>query len=672
MMRGGGGGGVWPGGSYSSGTTGAGSMAGMGGLFGRAGSATIGSGTGGTWQDLRRAMGYLRNQRGWVIGAYVAWLVASLLELMIPLQVRWAIDGGIVGGNPQVLTLAILGTVALFIGKSGIGWIHTWGFHAYEAEAARDLRSAVYRGLQRLSFGYLDRSDTGQLIARATADVEAVQQFMGHGTNGLVSSVGTYVVTLIVAFTVSWQLTLLSLVTVPLLIWAGSNYSKVSRPLFARVQQQYGTLTGLLQENISGVRVVKAFTQEDREIAKYTGAAEELQTRSLTLARALASRNPLMTCLSGLGAIFVIVAGGHLVAGGALTIGTLIAFQYYLNKLYGPTRRMGYLVSQFSRAMASSHRIFEVLDAIPEVRDRPGAVEVPAIRGEVTFENVSFEFRPGTPVLKDITLTARPGQVIALVGGTGSGKSALTGLIPRFYDVSAGRVLVDGHDVRDVTLASLRRHVAIVPQDSFLFSRSVKDNIQFGKPDSPMSLVEFSAERAQAHRFIQHLPEQYETTVGDRGVILSGGQRQRTALARAILVEPTILILDDATSSVDMETEHLIEQALDQIMRGRTTFVIAHRLSTVKRADEVLVLEKGEIVERGTHAELIARQGPYRRIYDVQMRDQEEFIAARNAVATRNGELVAAGPGPNGANGAPATPTYTQGAQSAARPEVQG
>ena len=242
---------------------------------------------------------------------------------------------------------------------------------------------------------------------------------------------------------------------------------------------------------------------------------------------------------------------------------------------------------------------------------------------------MGFEFRPGVPVLKGISLTARPGQVIALVGGTGSGKSALTGLIPRFYDVTSGRVLVDGRDVRDVTMATLRRHVAIVPQDSFLFSRSVQDNIQFGKPDAGVSLVEFAAERAQAHRFIERLPEGYQTTVGERGITLSGGQRQRTALARAILVEPTILILDDATSSVDMETERLIEAALDEIMRGRTTFVIAHRLSTVKRADEVLVLEGGEIVERGTHQELIARRGHYRRIYDVQMRDQEEFIAAQ-------------------------------------------
>ncbi|MGH2350558.1 MAG: ABC transporter ATP-binding protein, partial [Chloroflexota bacterium] len=365
----------------------------------------------------------------------------------------------------------------------------------------------------------------------------------------------------------------------------------------------------------------------------------ELQARSLNLARTLAARNPLLMCMAGLGTIFVIVAGGHLVAGGVLTIGTLIAFQYYLNKLYGPTRRIGFLVSQFSRATASAHRIFEVLDTVPEVRDRPGATPLPEVRGEVAFEKVAFEFRPGVPVLKDINLTAKPGQVIALVGGTGSGKSALSGLIPRFYDATAGRVLVDGHDVRDVTLASLRQHVAIVPQDSFLFSRSVKENIQFGKPESQVSLVQFAAERAQAHRFIQRLPEGYDTAVGDRGITLSGGQRQRTALARAILVEPTILILDDATSSVDMETEHLIEQALEEIMRGRTTFVIAHRLSTVKRADEVLVLDKGEIVERGTHDELIARPGPYRRIYDVQMRDQEEFIAARAGLAAGSSEM---------------------------------
>jgi ABC-type multidrug transport system fused ATPase/permease subunit len=621
MMRGGGGG-TWPGGSFSSGTTGP-------GVFGRAGSSTLGSAGGGTAKDLWRAMQFLRPQGKWVARSYAAWIVANLLDLAIPLQIRRAIDGGIDGGDPRVLVLSVLAAMVLYVAKAGTNWIYTWGFHAYEADAARDLRNSVYRGLQRLSFGYLDRSDTGQLIARATADTEAVQNFLGHGQTGLVSSIGTYVITLAFAFTVSWQLTLLALFTVPPLLWAGFSYGKRSGPLFAKVQQQYGTLTGQLQENLSGVRVVKAFTQEENEIAKYNQGAEELRERSLVLSRTLAARNPLLIVLSGLGAILVIVVGGHLVAAGTITIGTLVAFQYYLNRLYGPTRRIGFLVSQFSRATASAHRIWEMLDTVPEVRDRPGAGPLPDVKGEVVFENVGFEFRPGVPVLKGINLVARPGQVIALVGGTGSGKSALTGLIPRFYDPSAGRVLVDGHDVRDVTMASLRQQVAIVPQDSFLFSRSLRENIQFGKPDAGVSLVEFAAERAQAHRFIQNLPERYDTTVGDRGVTLSGGQRQRTALARAILVEPKILILDDATSSVDMETERQIETALQEIMRGRTTFVVAHRLSTVKRADEVLVLDRGEIVERGTHEELIARRGAYRRIYDVQMRDQEEFIAAR-------------------------------------------
>lgn len=612
MMRGGGGG-TWPGGSFSSGTTGP-------GVFGRAGSSTLGNAGGGTAKDLWRAMQFLRPQGKWVARSYAAWIVANLLDLAIPLQIRRAIDGGIDGGDPRVLVLSVLAAMALYVAKAGTNWIYTWGFHAYEADAARDLRNSVYRGLQRLSFGYLDRSDTGQLIARATADTEAVQNFLGHGQTGLVSSIGTYVITLAFAFTVSWQLTLLALFTVPPLLWAGFSYGKRSGPLFARVQQQYGTLTGQLQENLSGVRVVKAFTQEENEIAKYNQGAEELRERSLVLSRTLAARNPLLIVLSGLGAILVIVVGGHLVAAGTITIGTLVAFQYYLNRLYGPTRRIGFLVSQFSRATASAHRIWEMLDTVPEVRDRPGAGPLPDVKGEVVFENVGFEFRPGVPVLKGINLVARPGQVIALVGGTGSGKSALTGLIPRFYDPSAGRVLVDGHDVRDVTMASLRQHVAIVPQDSFLFSRSLRENIQFGKPDAGVSLVEFAAERAQAHRFIQNLPERYDTTVGDRGVTLSGGQRQRTALARAILVEPKILILDDATSSVDMETERQIETALQEIMRGRTTFVVAHRLSTVKRADEVLVLERGEIVERGTHEELMARGGVYEELFSLQAR----------------------------------------------------
>ncbi len=619
MMRAGGA--TTPGGNYSTGTT----VAGVG-------SGGAGTGTG-NLRDVWRALGFLRAHRRAVVIAYVAWVIANLLDLMIPMQVRDAIDLGIRANDPGRLVTAVATALGLFLAKSAINWVYIWGFHAFEADAARDLRNAVYRGLQRLSFGYLDRADTGQLIARATSDVEAVQNFLGHGMTGFVGAAGTYVVTLAVASTVSWELTALSALTVPPLLWAGVALSRRTRPQFARVQQQYGTLVGRLQENIAGVRVVKAFAQEDAESRKYASGAATLLDGSLELARTQALWNPLLVALGGLGAIIVIVAGGYLVSWGMVTVGTVVAFQYYLNKLYGPARRIGFLLGQLARTQASARRIFELLDVTPDVQSRPGATRLDVVRGEVVFDRVSFEFQPGVPVLADVSLVAKPGQVIALVGGTGSGKSALTGLIPRFYDATAGRVLVDGHDVRDVDLGSLRRHVAIVPQEAILFSRSVRENIAFGSPDTQVSLVEFAAERAQAHRFITRLPMGYQTMVGERGITLSGGQRQRASLARAILVEPSILILDDATSSVDMETEHLIERALSEVMKGRTTFVIAHRLSSVKRADEVLVIDGGRIVERGNHASLIARDGPYRRIYDVQMRDQEELVARGAPVA---------------------------------------
>ena len=619
MMRAGGV--TTPGGNYSTGTT----VAGAGG-----GAA---SGAGGSMRDVWRALGFLKAHRRSVFTAYAAWIVANLLDLTIPLQVRDAIDLGIRGNDPDSLAIAVLSALGLYVGKSSINWIYTWSFHAFEADAARDLRNSVYRGLQRLSFAYLDRADTGQLIARATSDVEAVQNFLGHGMTGFIGAAGTYIVTLAYASTVSWELTLLSAVTVPPMLWAGISLSKRTRPQHAQVQQEYGSLTGRLQENISGVRVVKAFAQEESESRKFATGAERLQSRSLELARTQALWNPLLIALGGLGAIVVIVAGGYLVTWGIVTVGTVVAFQYYLNKLYGPARRIGFLLGQLARTQASARRIFELLDIAPEVVTRPGAKRLDVVRGEVVFERVGFEFSPGVPVLSDISLVAKPGQVIALVGGTGSGKSALTGLIPRFYDATAGRVLVDGTDVRDLDLGSLRRHVAIVPQEAILFSRSVRENIAFGKPESQVSLVEFAAERAQAHRYITRLPEGYDTMVGERGVTLSGGQRQRASLARAILVEPSILILDDETSSIDMETEHLIERALTEVMKGRTTFVIAHRLSSVKRADEVLVIEGGRIAERGTHADLISRDGHYRRIYDVQMRDQDELIARGGQVA---------------------------------------
>ena len=609
---------------------------GMGSGFGRSGSGTavprsltLGSGGAGSWRDVRRILGYLRPYWRLIAISYACWLISIAMDMAIPLQIQRAIDDGIGEGNSDVLTAALLIATGLFIVKALIGYGYYSLFHVYEARAARDIRKAIYEALQRMSFAYLDRADTGQLIARATSDVEAVQRFMGHGTTGFVVAAGTYLITLAVMLAWSWQLTILALVTLPLMIWTGLSFGRTAGPLYGQVQQQYGTVTGIMAENASGVRVVKSFAQEPREIAKFQRTTQELFQRAIRLARALAQRQPLLMAIAGLGAILVIWWGGRLVLDGTVTIGVLIAFQFYLNRLIGPSRRFGWIINIVAGASASARRIFEVLDTIPEVHDREGARDLGEIEGEVRLEHVSFEFEPGVPVLQDINLVARPGEVVALVGETGAGKSALTGLIPRFYDATAGRVLIDGQDVREVTVKSLRQHMTIAPQDPFLFSESVRSNIAFGRPDSELTAVEDAASHAEAHQFASGLSDGYETKVGDRGALLSGGQRQRVSLARAILVEPRILILDDATSSVDMETEHRIEHALGQVMARKTTFVIAHRLSTVKRADQVLVMERGRIVQRGRHDDLIHQEGPYERIYEVQMRDQEEYLAAR-------------------------------------------
>ena len=577
----------------------------------------------GTVKSLLRLVGYLRPHWKLAVGCYAAWLAAIGLDSLIPLAIRQAVDQGIAGRDVPVLATSVLTILGLFLVKAVFNYAYFSLYHYYEAAAGRDIRNAMYAALQRLSFGYFDRVETGQLISRSTSDVEAAQTFLGHGLSALLHAVGTYAVVLAIAFALSWQLTLLSLVTVPILLAVATYFGAEVRPLFARVQQQHGVMTGVLQENLAGIRVVKAFCREDHEIAKFEDSAMGLLRRQIEMVKVVALRLPTMTVISGFGTILVIWYGGWLAIQGVISVGTLIAFNYYLARLMAPARRVGWIINQVARAFASADRIFEVMDTAPEVQERPDAIELRDVRGEVRFEDVWFEFEPGRPVLRGINLEVRPGEVIGIVGTTGSGKSALTALIPRFYDVSRGRVTVDGVDVRDARLESLRRSIAIVQQDPFLFSRSLRENIAFGQPEASFDRVQDAARHAQAHRFAERLAEGYETLVGDRGLSLSGGQRQRTTLARAILVEPSILILDDAVSSVDVETERRIEDSLRQLRRGRTTLVVAHRVSAVRHADRIVVLEDGKIVESGSHDELLALGGRYARMYRMQVRERD-------------------------------------------------
>jgi ATP-binding cassette, subfamily B, multidrug efflux pump len=584
----------------------------------RRGGLGLGTTTPNARSALRRALRYLIPYRGWIAVYLAFWLVSIGFDNTVPLAVKAAIDHGIDGHDLHALRAAVAAVLGLSVGKILFGFVYVYLFHFYEAAMARDLRDDLFRQLQSLGYRTLDRVDTGQLIARSTSDVDALQQFMGHGINGIVTSLGTYVVVVVMAWHLSWQLTLLSMLTIPALLWSSVSYGRAVRPLFGTVQQAYGHLTGSLEEFLSGVRVVKAFAREREERRQFGKTAEELLDRQNQLSRVQAVRVPMMVCIASLGSVIVVWYGGHLAINGALTVGTIIAFNYYLARLVGPTRRLGFVVGQVSRALASAQRIFEILDTPPDIQDRPGARTLEHAKGEVRFEDVAFGYEPDKPVLEGIFLHARPGQVIGIVGETGSGKSSLVNLIPRFYDVTRGRVMVDGHDVRDLTVESLREAIALAPQDVFLFNESLRDNIAYARPDAEMEAVHKAAEHAQAHRFVDSLPEGYGSRVGDRGSRLSGGQRQRASLARALLPEPVILILDDTTSAVDTETERQIEASLRRVMAGRTTFIVSHRVSAVCSADEILVLDRGRIAERGTHDQLVAHGGIYARMVAVQ------------------------------------------------------
>ena len=578
----------------------------------------------------------------------IAILSTAGFAIATPWLLRWAIDTAIsteiVEGDTAI---SITGWLVAVAGLALVGAAVLRGtsmfVQRYLAEwvgqtVAYDLRNAIYQRLQTLSFRFHDGAETGQIMVRATQDVEVVRMFINFGGVQLSFTIVLGVGTLVIMLLINWPLALMVWGLMVIIAARSAFVARRLRPIWNDVQESQAQLGTVLQEALSGIRVVKAFGRAEFEGQKFGRAAGWLQQRSYDASMVQAVNMPLMTMLGAVAIVITIWYGGREVVNGNFTVGELTMFLMFLTVLQMPIRGLGWMVMMVPRAATAGMRIFEILDQESEVQERPDAVAPTRPQGHIRFENVGFSYDPRSPVLGGIDFEAKPGELIALLGLTGSGKTTVVNLIPRFYDASVGQVAFDGQDVRDWPLEALRQQVAIVQQEVFLFAASLKENIAYGRPDATDEEIEAAAKLARIHHFINRLPEKYDTWVGERGANFSGGQKQRIAIARALLMDPRVLIFDDSTSSVDAATEFEIQQAMAALMRGRTTFVIAHRLRSLREADQILVLDKGQIVQRGKHDELLRAGGLYREIYELELRDQESGTASpQEAVAAAGG-----------------------------------
>ncbi|MEN6478316.1 MAG: ABC transporter ATP-binding protein [Anaerolineales bacterium] len=570
--------------------------------------------------NLARVLTYMKKY--WVAEtlAYVCMLGMTASRLISPQIISRIVDVGIEQGQTDVLLkmvgLLILLTVVAGFFRFGDGYFT----ESVSQNVAFDVRNEIYAKLQSLSFSYHDHAQAGQLLARATSDVERLRQITGRGLLRIVDSLVLLIGTTVLLLRMNVRLALLSLAVMPLVYVIIRKYRARQHPRFRDRQNKMAVMSTRLEQNLYGQAVVRGFAQEDAEIERFERDNRAVYEVSQDIVKLGSLINPLIVLLASASSVLVLWLGGQLVIHEALTLGELVAFNTYVVQLVGPMRRLGFLVTQLTESEASAERVFEILDAKSDVEDRPGAKPLGHVEGRVSFEDVSFGYLPGRPVLEHISFVAEPGQVVALLGPTGSGKSTIINLIPRFYDVTEGAIRIDGIDIRDVTLESLRSQIGIVMQETLLFGNTIRENIAFGRPDATQEEIERVAKAAAAHDFIMSFPDGYATEVGERGVTLSGGQRQRIAIARALLLDPRILMLDDATSSVDTETELQIQAALDRLVAGRTTFIIAQRVSTVRNADMILVIDRGKLVAKGTHKELIHESGIYAEIYHRQLR----------------------------------------------------
>jgi ATP-binding cassette subfamily B protein len=571
-----------------------------------------------------------------MVAAYVALIGSSAFALMVPRLLGTTVDE-VLGGGEFSAMLKLAGLILLVNALRGaFAYGQTYLSEWTGQLVAYDIRNAIFGKLQRLSFSYHDGRQTGDQMSRATADVEGIRNFVQGGLLRAVQILLLVFGAAGILFMTNWRLALIGLAFVPIVAYRSAVVSLSLRQIWNYVLRTTGKMTTVMQENLSGVRVVRAFGAQEYEIEKFDVVIKDLSDSHIRVSKLQVANSSFIQLVFAAATGGIIWFGGQEIVSGRLTPGELTQFIFYLGLIQGPVRMSGMIINNFSRAVSAGQRIFEVLDAPSPVQQSQDATVMPKVRGHVKFENVCFAYGD-EPVLRDVSLEAQPGQVVALLGMPGSGKTTVVHLIPRFYDASEGKITLDGTDIRDVTLESLRSNVGIAMQDVFLFSATIADNIAYGKPGSTREDVERASRIAQLHDYVVDLPDGYETWVGERGITLSGGQRQRMAIARTILLDPPILVLDDSTSSIDASTEHLLRQALESVMKGRTTFVIAHRLSTVRHADQILVLDNGSIAEQGTHNELVQRKGLYRQFYELQLLPDEPTID-KLTTSSQNGE----------------------------------
>lgn len=569
----------------------------------------------------KRLISYVRPYMGRMIAAVVCIILAAGGNLAVPWIIKDVIDQVLINKDMVMLNIIAVGILIIFFLRGIFFFGQTYLMSYIGQRVIIDIREAVYRQLQRLSLGYFDKRQTGAIMSSVTNDVSALQAALVESMVEMVTEGMILIGSLGAMFFLHWKLSLLTLITMPLVLHAINTFGKKLRLAGRVLQARTADITAILQETISGIRVIKSFAREDYETNRFKQENFFNFRAQMKTSQLLATLTPVIEFLSAIGVTVIIWYGGMEVISGNLTSGALIAFLIYVVNLSNPVKRLSKVYGNIQKSLAAAERVFDILDTEPDIKDMPGAVDLPVVEGHVALQQVSFAYSAGQYALREVSLEVKPGQTVAIVGPSGAGKTTIANLLPRFYEVTEGRILVDGKDIRTVTMQSLRQQIGIVPQETVLFNGTVYDNILYGRLDATESEVIAAAKAANAHSFIDKMPDKYQTQIGERGAKLSGGQRQRISIARAILKDPRILVLDEATSALDTESEKLVQQALDKLMIGRTSFVIAHRLSTVQRADMIVVLDKGRIVEQGTHSELLAFGGLYSTLYQVQFRE---------------------------------------------------